>query len=190
MPTLVANDLEQARQYFAATRKRVEDATAGLSEAQLRFKPGPDRWSIAEILEHMVIVHQRVLTRVLEQLPQAPAPAPDRDSQLLDAIVIEKIPDRTIKAKAPDFIQPTGAMPVVAALDTIFRNHDRLLVILESTPDLREHILESPPLRVVTSGAYETMDGYQWVLTAAAHDERHVRQILELKEDRNYPAAA
>jgi DinB superfamily len=190
MPTLVANDLEQARQYFAATRKRVEEATAGLSDTQLRFKPGPDRWSIAEILEHMVIVHERVLTRILGQLPQAPAPAPDRDSQFLDAVVIQKIPDRSFKAKAPDFIQPTGGMPVLAALDAIFRNHERLLGILETTPGLRDHVLESPPLRVVTNGAYETMDGYQWVLTAAGHDERHVRQILELKEDPNYPAAA
>lgn len=190
MPTVVANDLEQARQYFAATRKRVEEATAGLSDAQLRFKPAPDRWSIAEILEHMVIVHERVLTRILEQLPQAPAPAADRNSQLLDAIVIEKIPDRSVKAKAPEFIQPTGTMPALAGLEAIFRNHERLLLLLESTPDLREHILDSPPLRVVTNGAYDTMDGYQWLLTAAAHDERHVRQILELKEDPNYPAAA
>jgi len=190
MPTLVANDLEQARQYFAATRTRVEEATAGLSDAQLRFKPGSDRWSIGEILEHMVIVHERILTRILAQLPQAPAPAPDRDSPLLDAIVVEKIPDRSIKANAPDFIQPTGTMPAFAALDAIFRNHERLLSILESTPGLRDHVLESPPLRVVTNGAYETSDGYQWILTAAGHDERHVRQILEVKEHPSYPAAA
>lgn len=189
MPTLVATDLERARQYFAATGKRVQAATAGLSQAQLRFKPAPDRWSIAEILEHMVIVHERILTRVLEQLPQAPAPGPDRDSQLLDAVVIEKIPDRSIKAKAPEFIQPTGAMPVPAALEAIFRNHEHLLSVLQSTPGLREHVLESPPLRAVTNGAYQTMDGYQWILTAAGHDERHVRQILEVKEDPNYPAA-
>jgi hypothetical protein len=45
MPTLVAADLERARQYFAVTRKHVVEATTGLSETQLRFKPssGPVR---------------------------------------------------------------------------------------------------------------------------------------------------
>lgn len=190
MPTLVATDVEQARQHFAATRKLVQDATAGLTDAQLRFKPAADRWSIAEILEHMVIVHGRVLTRVLEQLPQGPAPAADRDSQLLDTIVIEKIPDRSVKAKAPQLTQPTGTMPALAALEAIFRNHERLMSLLESTPDLRGHVLDSPPMRVVTNGAYETMDGYQWILTAAGHDQRHVRQILEVKQNPSYPASA
>ncbi len=190
MQTLVAADLEQARQYFALTRKRVVEATTGLSDAQLRFKPGPDRWSIAEILEHMAIVHERIFKRIVEQLPLAPAPAPDRDSQLLDAIVMEKIPDRSIKAKAPEFIQPTGSMALSVALDSIFRKYERLEAFLESTSGLREHVMDSPPLRVVTEGAHQTMDGYQWALASAAHDERHVRQILELKEDPNYPRAA
>lgn len=57
-----------------------------------------------------------------------------------------------------------------------------------SAGGLREHVLEAPPLRIVTNGAFDTMDGYQWALTLAAHDERHVRQILELKADPNYPA--
>ncbi len=74
MITLEATDIEQAHQYFARTLKRVTDATTGLSEAQYRFKSAPDRWSIAEILEHLVIVHERVLVRIQEQIPTAPAP--------------------------------------------------------------------------------------------------------------------
>ncbi|HEY1529151.1 MAG TPA: DinB family protein [Candidatus Angelobacter sp.] len=188
MATMIASDLEQARQYFAQTLCRVVDATAGLSEAQLRFKPAADRWSIAEILEHMALVHQRILTRVLEQLPQGSAPESGRDSQLIDALVREKIPDRSIKAIAPEFIQPTGRVSPSESLERIFRDYERLGEFLESTSDLRGHILDSPPLRVVTNGAHTTMDGYQWAMAAAAHDERHVRQILELKASPDYPA--
>jgi len=32
------------------------------------------------------------------------------------------------------------------------------------------------------------MDGLQSALTAAAHDQRHAAQILEVKADPNYPA--
>jgi hypothetical protein len=188
MTTLEATDLEQASRYFNHTRGRVLAVTAGLSDAQWRFKPAPDCWSIAENLEHMVIVHERVLGPIRERLAQAPAPPADRDHQAIDAIVLQKIPDRSIKAKGPDVIQPAGQWTLPDALDRLVRSYERLAAFVESTPDLREHILEAPPLRIVTNGEFDTMDGYQWALTAAAHDERHVRQILEVKADPNYPA--
>ena len=101
--------------------------------------------------------------------------------------MLEKIPDRSIKAKAPDYIQPTGLLTLRDALDRLFHGYERLTECVESTPGLREHVLEAPPLRIVTNGAYDSMDGYQWALTAAAHDQRHVAQILEVKADPSYP---
>jgi len=188
MNTLETTDLELAREYFHQTRNRVVEATDRLSEAQLRFKPGPDHWSIAENLEHMVIVQERVLGPVRDWLLEAPAPPAGRDTRLIDTIVLEKIPDRSIKAKAPDFIQPVGDWALPLTLGRLFRNYERLIEYVESTPDLREHGLESAPLKIVTNGAFEIMDGYQWALTVAAHDERHVRQIIEVKAHPNYPA--
>ena len=187
MPTLESTDLDQARKYSDYTRSRVVQATTGLSDAQWRFKPSPDRWSIAEILEHMVIAQERILGPVLGQFAQAPPPPANRDFLEVDAIVLEKIPDRSIKAKAPDFLEPTGLWTLSTALDRLFRNYKRLTEFVESTPDLREHVLGAPPLRVVTNGAFDTMDGYQWALTVSAHNERHVRQIHEVKADQNYP---
>src|SRR5438067_1098609 len=167
-PTLESTDLVQVREYFDYTRSRVADVTTSLSDAQWRFKPAPDRWSIAEILEHMVIVHERFLGPIREQLAQAPAPPPERDHEQVDALVPEKIPYRTIRVKAPDYIQPTGLWTLPAALDRLFRNYERLTAFIESTPDLRQHLLDAPPLRIVTNGAFDKMDGYQWALTVAA----------------------
>ena len=187
MSTLQCTDIDQARDYFAATEKLVRKTTSGLSETQWRFKPAADRWSIAEILEHMVIVQERILGPIREQIAQAPPPAADRNHEAVDRIVFEKIPDRSIKAKAPEFIAPTGNLSPEDALDRLRRNYERLAAYVESTPDLRAHALEAPPLRIVTNGEYTMMDGYQWALTVAAHDERHVRQMLEVKGDPDYP---
>src|SRR5690242_17973754 len=117
MTTLESTDLDQARQYFNHTRGRVLAVTAGLSEAQWRFKPSPECWSIAENLEHMIIVRERILGPIRERLAQAPAPPLDRDNQAIDAIVLRKIPDRSIKAKGPDVIHPTGQWTPSEALD-------------------------------------------------------------------------
>jgi hypothetical protein len=190
MTTLPSAELDQARQYFDFARSRVIAATAGLSDAQWKFKPAPDVWSIAENLEHMVLVQERVLGWVLGQLAQAPPPPPGRDNVMLDALVLEKIPDRSIRVKGPEVIEPAGKWDADTALARLIRNYERLTEFVESTPDLREHILEAPPLKIVTKGEFTTMDGYQWALTLAAHDERHVRQMLEVKADANYPAGS
>ena len=57
---LFAQPIDQGRRDFLrssvhAGRKTFLDAIAGLSEAQWKFKPAPDRWSIAEIAEHVIL---------------------------------------------------------------------------------------------------------------------------------------
>jgi len=188
MLTIESTEVDQARCYFSHTWNQIVEVTSGLSDAQWRFKPAPDRWSIAENLEHLVLVHERVLGRVREQLPAAPAPRAGLDPRVIDTIIFEKVPDRSIKAKAPDFMCPTGSWTLPATLERLSQSYETLNHFVESTPDLREHALESAPLRVVTNGAYDHMDGYQWAITAAAHDLRHVNQILEVKADARYPA--
>jgi hypothetical protein len=188
MNTLEATELDQAREYFNQTHDRVLAVTQGLSEAQFRFKPAPDRWSIAEILEHMVMTEERILGPVRELLAQAPAPPADHDCRLIDSIVFSKIPDRTIRAKAPEAIQPTGQWTLAATCHRFSANYRRLHDYVATTSDLRAHAIEAPPLRAITEGAFSIMDAYQWAIAVAAHDERHVRQILEIKDDPNYPA--
>ena len=187
MTAVETTDVQQARQHFEKARGRVVEVTSGLTDAQWKFKPGPDRWSIGEILEHMVIVRERVLGIRLANIAEAPAAPADRDYRLIDRIAIEKIPDRSNRVKAPDFIQPTGQMDPQEALQRLFENCDRLTEFVRSTPGLREHVMEAPPLKIVTNGAYDSMDGYQWALTLASHDLRHVEQILEVKADPGYP---
>ena len=189
MTHAISIDLGEARKYFDETQKRVVDATTGLSPAQWTFKAAPDRWSIQEILEHMVLSQERILGPVREQWAQAPPPEPGRDYRQIDAIVLEKLPDRSRKVKGPDFMEPRGEGTPAEALQRFFRNYERLAAFVESTPDLREHVLESKPLSFVTNGAHTLMDGYQWALTMAAHDQRHLFQMLEVKADPGYPRA-
>lgn len=185
---LAASDLEQGRLYLQQSRNYVAGAIIGLSDAQWRFKPAPDRWSIAEIVEHMVAVEELVLGPVREQLAAAPASAVERDYRQVDAIVMNQFPNRLNKFQAPEPIQPTGQFAPAGASGRLVKNHGRFIEYLESTPDLRRHMCESPPLKAITKGAFESMDGYQWVLAAAAHNQRHTKQILEVKADPNFPA--
>ena len=66
--------------------------------------------------------------------------------------------------------------------------HDvRLAERLASTPDLRHHAVEALPLKAVSNGRFDLLDGYQWILAAAAHTERHTKQVLEVRADEAFP---
>ena len=186
---LTSGDRDLAQRFIQQTRNGIAGAIKGVSGAQWSFTPSPESWSIAQIVEHIVFVLDRVGGPVRQALPQAaPSPAA-RDSKLIDAIVIHQFPTRLNKFPAPGFACPAGRFQSPSeAHSALEQSYAALSEFLESTPDLREHALEAPPLRAVTNGVYEWMDGYQWILAAAAHTERHTKQILEIKADANFPA--
>jgi hypothetical protein len=184
---LTPQELEQARLFLEQTTNAAIGATKGLSDAQWRFKPAPDRWSIAENLDHVVIVQERVLGPLLQNLAAAPAPPPDFNRDAIDSIVIHQFPVRLRKFPAPEYVNPAEQIRPAELLQRFRANYAAFLDRLESGEDLRQHAAEAAPLKGVTNGAYSLMDGYQWILAAAAHTERHVKQILEVKADPGYP---
>jgi hypothetical protein len=162
-------------------------ATKGLSQAQWNYKPAPDRWSIAEILEHMVLAQEHILGPVREQLAKAPAPSERRNKQL-DEFLITQMPDRTAKFQAPDFLTPTGRWAPDESMRRLLKNCGELNTYLGTTPDLRNHEVEAPALKVISKGLYGAIDGYQAILLVAAHTERHTKQMLEVRADAGFPA--
>jgi DinB family protein len=184
---LSEQEVEQGRKFLRDTQNSVMGATKGLSEAQWKFKPAPDRWSMAEILDHVVVVQERVLGPVLDMLAAAPPPPAGQDREAVDAIVIHQLPTRLARFSAPEAVHPAGGGAPEELLNRLRANYTRMTECLESRTGLRQHACPSPPIKAITKGAIEVMDGYQWILAAAAHTERHVKQMLEVKADSGFP---
>jgi len=176
---LTQADREKAATYLDETRDGVVAATEGLSEAQMKFKPAPDRWSVAETLEHIVLVEGSLLQNVTDKVMKSPPGAADRDTAKIDAMVLAMIPDRSHKAQAAPPVTPTGRWTPADTLDRFLKARAKTMALLESTPDLRAHASDSP--------LGQQLDAYQWVLFMAAHSQRHTKQILEVKADPNFP---
>jgi hypothetical protein len=172
-------DKERALKYLETTKKNIEDATKGLSEAQWNFKPAPDRWSVAECMEHIAATEDRLQGMIVAQVMKAPA-APDRDVVKIDAMVISMIPDRSHKAQAPEELKPTNRFGGAdASLKRFEESRAKTEDMLKSTPDLRGHAVDSP--------IGVKLDAYEWILFITAHSERHTKQIQEVKADPNFP---
>lgn len=174
------SEREMALRYLAETRAGVIEAVKGLSEAQFNFKPAPERWSVAETLEHIATVEDTVLHGVRVRLEKAPAPAADRDAKQLDATIIATVPDRSTKIQAPPQLQPNGRWTPAVALEHFLTSRDQTIEWLKTDTDLRGHAVNHPVLG--------PLDGYEWILAAAGHSKRHTEQILEVKADPNFPA--
>ena len=101
-------ELERARLYLEQTKVLIVGAIGNLSEPQWNFKPGADRWSIAEIVEHIVVVQERVLGPVREQLDHAPISPVHADYKQVDDMILYQLPSRL--AKFPTPLQPAGGL--------------------------------------------------------------------------------
>jgi len=180
--TLNAADRDRALQYLESTRQAVLDATAGLSEAQWNFKPAPDRWSIAEVVEHIAAAEDYLMGMVTSQVMKAPARPAGDDVKAIDDMVVTKVPDRSRKAQAPEPLKPTNRFgSPQASLKHFTDARAQTEVFLKTHDDLRDHAIDSP--------MGKKLDGYEWVLFVAGHSERHTKQINEVKADPNFPKA-
>jgi hypothetical protein len=183
--TISAQELTQAEKehallYLESTKKDVLDATKGLSEAQWNFKPGPDRWSVAQVMEHIAASEDFIRVGLLqEKVMISPAGEPGRDVKKIDGAVEMMIPDRSHKAQAPEPLVPTNRFgSPEGSLKHFLESRETTEQFLRSTAGLRDHEMDGPVGK---------MDGYEFILFIAAHSERHVKQINEVKADPNFP---
>lgn len=151
---------DRALQYLESTKKAVLEATAGLSEAQWTFKAGPDRWSIAQCMEHIAASEDFIRGLVIEKVMVAPA-VPGRDLKKTDDAVLAMIPDRSKKGQAPEPLVPTNRFGSPdGAVKHFVESRAKTEEFLKTTPGLRDHAVDSP--------IGMKLDGYEFVLFIAA----------------------
>jgi DinB superfamily len=177
---LTAADRTKGTIYLTESRDCVFGATKVLSDAQWHFKPAPERWSIAELVEHLTLTEDYFVEKLDTELKKPPVDDTSRDPKSTDELIFSKIPDRTAKFKAPPMIIPTGRWSPADPLTRFQKDYDHLATILASSPDLRRHMLDLPPIG-------QKADAYEMILAVAGHNERHVKQMLEVKADAHFP---
>ena len=166
----VLSRLDQAR----ATLRSAVDA---IPSAQHQQRPAPDRWSAAEVLEHLTLVERIFSGRIVKAIEDARAAGLASEAQprapLPDPIE-ERMKDRVNKRQAPDTARPTGTVDVAAGWAALESTHATLRAALTGANGLA--------LSEVTldHAFFGTMSVYQWVELIAAHEGRHTEQIREM----------
>jgi hypothetical protein len=151
------------------------DEIADLQPAQIEFRRRADAWTIAEVVEHLVLVAPIYWQDLQSALA---SPAGSRTSAMSDADVLWYGIDRTHREQAIPGERPSGTLrDMRAALDAYRKHHDRLLQYIRTTDDdLRSHVVRR-----------QACDAYQWALLISTHEQRHILQIREIKADPRFP---
>jgi uncharacterized damage-inducible protein DinB len=152
------------------------DEVSGLSARQLAFKPSPEAWSIAQVLDHLVVVapiYWQDLQRALA------TPAIDLVPRDSDANILWYGIDRTDREKAIPSEIPQGRARDLEALIAEYRTHHSQLrhYVTTTQDDLRRHLVPR-----------QGSDAYQWVLLISTHEQRHILQIREIKAAPRFPS--
>jgi hypothetical protein len=170
-----------AAKFLKETQKNVFDEVKGLSEAQLTFKPGADRWSVEECVKHIAMSEQMLWQMKEESLKQAASPEKRSEIKFTDEQLIQRVEDRSTKVKTMEKLMPENIpfKTTAEALDAFKADREKLIDYVKSTnDDLRNHMATLP---------FGTIDNYQMVLFIGAHSNRHTQQIREVKADPNFP---
>ena len=183
--TSIPPRLREVLKELDAARKRLMDSVVSLSQADVDFSPSAERWSIGEILDHLRLIEDsavRVLRKLADKAEKAgcgPDPGTGSVFRGLDRFRIENVVD---KIAAPASVAPTKSIPGRQLVDALADSRAALMEALALCArfDLTQLSFPHPVLG--------RLDGYQWALYVAGHEERHRRQIENVKALRAGPS--
>jgi uncharacterized damage-inducible protein DinB len=164
------------------SRERLLLMAKNLSREQLHYRPAPDRWTVAECLEHISMVEARVLGAIQKTLEAGPEPSKRSALEGKDDALVAGVVARIARFKAPEPLVPTGRWPDDQLLKEFEGTRQQTRAFAASTTaDLRRHFYKHPALG--------DLDLYQWMLLIAGHCDRHRVQSEEVMASPDFPRA-
>jgi hypothetical protein len=168
-----------------ANIEKAKSLTAGLSAAQMSWRPQPGKWSIAQNLDHLNFKRQ-ALDTIASSIAAARAKGiigngPFRYGWLSSWVMKSMEPPPKRKFKAAKVYSPSPDVDTAKALADYFRRTARLTEIIKSADGLDLVRAKTPfgPLKWFPLGAL--------LAHITTHDRRHLWQAEQVRNDPNFP---
>ena len=153
------------------------DVAATIPADRFAERPVPDRWSAAELLEHLSRVESgcaRVIAKRAAGARQSGIAVEGERGSMLGALDGRRVTDRSHKLVAPEIVAPAGGFTREAALDALARSRAEFMRAVSEADGL--------PLGEIrhTHVVLGELDLYQWILFVGQHERRHLPQLEEI----------
>jgi DinB superfamily len=182
--SLSTKERKTAISYLKETKNLLLTAVSGLNKAQLDFKTAPDKWSIRQCMEHLVITEKSTSEIGLRNLQQPSEPSRRNEIVIKDEEIIQLITQQSLQPLPARILlsaETAGSIRTTGRRVEEFKSlrEKNINFLKTTTADLRNHFIEYP-----TVG---TMDNYQLLLMLAAHTRQYTMLIAKIKSNPDFP---
>jgi hypothetical protein len=179
---MTAEERTKVMTYLEDSRKEFLAAIDGVTEEQWKWKPAPERWSVGETAEHIVLAEAALFGNVQKAIASAPNPAWEEKTKGKTEFIEKVMAPRLGKATAPEPIVPSGKMTQTQVRETFLKQRVEIEKFAKETDvGLKEYTVEHP------FPVFSTLNAYQWLIYGPLHTMRHDKQIAEVKATAGYP---
>lgn len=152
------------------TRNNLVKEITLLSNAQFNNSPSMNKWSIAQVCHHLVLVEEASIKAIAWGFKEIDRTQKERKK-------VQLILDRTKKIKAPKIVEPNvEPFEVQRMIDLLSDSRKKLMTFLSTIEDksiLTEKSVKHP--------AFGELPLDQWIELIYLHEQRHIEQIKEIK---------
>jgi uncharacterized damage-inducible protein DinB len=166
---------------FACLDAQMADFRAAVETvpaAKRGVRPSPERWSVAETIEHVALTERLITKACTKQLAaarDAGLAIETETSSVLSSLPIEAVASRENRLSAPERLVPTG-IDADAALRDLETARAAFRELVTSCDGLALGQVSFP------HPSLGPLNMYQWLLFVAGHQARHAAQIRELAD--------
>lgn len=161
-------------QHLQQSRTDLLNSISDIDNEYFMKKPADDIWSIAEVIEHLVLIDESLYKSILLKAEKIPDTTPETtpNSKILYVVPNPKYG----KVVAPKHITP----------QTIYNSKEEALMAFNTSRDRIENFAKTTdlPLERIAFRHFSLglLNGKNWLVFIAAHCQRHINQIRNLKK--------
>lgn len=162
-------------------RENLKTIIGSLSDERAAALPDGEKWTLAELVEHVAVVEDGMTKICVKLLAKAQAENKKSDgtAKISDDFLTKAAASVDQKLEAPDRVRPTGTKTVAESLAKMEENRkilNQMRPLFESF-DGSEHKFPHP--------AFGALSAHEWLALIGGHELRHTRQIKKLLEKIN-----
>ena len=182
-PHMSTEERNNALSWLEKSHREFYASIDGVSDEQRDWKPAPERWSVGETAQHIVLAEALLFSFVQKAVAAPSNPAWEEQTKGKTELIESVIPDRTGKAKAPEPVVPRQAL----TLDQVKERFEKQRAVIQKFAAETQLALKEQTA-VHPFPVFGTLNAHQWLIIVPLHTMRHHEQIAEVKATPGYPA--
>jgi DinB superfamily len=160
----------------ALAREHLRTLLSGISDAESVVRPDGEKWSIADVVEHVSLVETAIgrICAMLLAKAEADGRTGDNAVKISDNFIGKSDEIARVKVEAPERVHPTGEKTMAESMATIDDNQrllDEMRPLFDSL-DGNEYKFPHP--------FFGDISAIEWLALVGGHKQRHAKQIEKI----------